>query len=82
MKKVKLSKNKPFITDFIPNGTQEIKGDSHKVKDYSLPEQGKLTQKEIDIINKYKSKGFDFTDLVKVIKEIERSLGYDRDKNK
>lgn len=71
--KSKLSKDNPFVNNIndIPMGTQEIKGDNCKVKDYSLPEQGKLTQKEIDIINKYKNKGFDFTKLVRVIKEIE-----------
>lgn len=41
----KLSEDNPFNGDnIIPKGTQKIKGDSNKVEDYSLPEQGKLTQ--------------------------------------
>ena len=73
-------KDNPFISFPVPGGTQEIKGDNRRIEDYSLPEQGKLTQKEQLLIEKYKDRGIDFTDLVLTIKKMEKELGYDRDK--
>lgn len=68
----KLSNDEPFIGFPIPVGTQEINENNHKVEDYSLPEQGKLTRKEQLLIKKYKDIGIDFSDLLKTWKKIEK----------
>ncbi len=89
MKKIKkikpeLSKDNPFIDFPVPGGVQEIKGDNRRVEDYSLPEQGKLTKKEQLLIQKYKGKGVDFTDLVLTLNELEKEYKkkYLNNKNK
>ena len=57
------------------NGIQDLtKGDSYDINNRNIAEQGKLTNKEQKLINKYKDKGVDFTYLLKTIKELENKV--------
>jgi len=54
-------------------GLQDLtKNDSYNVDNHELPEQGKLTNHEQKIINKYKDKGIDFTNLVLILNQFEK----------
>ncbi len=54
-------------------GIQDLtKNDSYNVNNFDLPEQGKITNKEQKLIDKYKKKGFDFSELLLTLNQIEK----------